>query len=296
MNKKKVVVFGGSGFLGSHVADKLTDLGYKVTVFDINESPWIRKNQIFFKGDILNVSQVDRAIKDSRYVFNFAAISDLSVALNKPIKTLEVNVLGVLKILEACRKYKVHQYIHASTIYVSGDHGGFYKSSKLAAESYIEEYYKKYGLNYSILRYGTVYGPRSDENNGLHQIVISAIKKNKIVYSGNPDSIRDYINVIDVARASIKTIKKEFINKTIIITGSETKRVRDILKLVSEMMKIKGKIKIVKGDKVKLITHYRNTPYSIDEQLIMKYDENFRIDIGQGIFNLIKELKQKYKK
>ena len=103
------------------------------------------------------------------------------MALNKPIKTVEVNVLGVLKILETCRKYKVHQYIHASTIYVSGDYGGFYKSSKLAAESYIGEYYKKYGLNYSVLRYGTIYGPRSDKNNGLHQIVKSAIEKNKII-------------------------------------------------------------------------------------------------------------------
>lgn len=296
MNKKKIVVFGGSGFLGSHVADELTNRGYKVTVFDIKKSSWIGKNQIFFKGDILNEQHVEEAIKGSKYVFNFAAISDLNIALNKAIKTVEVNVLGVLKILEACRKYKVHQYVHASTIYVSGNYGGFYKSSKLAAESYVEEYYKRYGLNYSILRYGTLYGPRSDVNNGLHQIVRSAIEKNKIIYSGNPNSVRDYIHVVDAAKSSAKALKEEFLNKKIIISGYEKTKVEEILKIVSEMMKIKGKIKFVKKDTIKQATHYKRTPYSANEPFVVKYNENFNIDIDQGIYNLINELSKKYKK
>ena len=81
-----------------------------------------------------------------------------------------------------------------------------------------------------------------------------------------------------------------------IISGSETKKVKDILKMISETMSFKNKIKYIKRDKVKLHAHYIHTPYTFKESLIMKFNENFHIDIGQGILSLIKELKTIYKK
>ena len=116
--------------------------------------------------------------------------------------------MSVVKLLNACKKQKVKKYIHASSIYISGNHGGFYKSSKLAAESYVEEFYRIYGLNYSILRYGTIYGSRSDDSNGLHQIVKNALEKKRLIYSGDPEAMRDYINVLDAAKASVKALEK----------------------------------------------------------------------------------------
>ena len=84
-------------------------------------------------------------------------------------------------------------YTSCSSVYVSGEFGGFYKSSKVAAESFIKEFFKIRGLKYSILRYGTLYGPRSSENNGLHNIIKKLIKNKKIVYSGNKNSVREFI-------------------------------------------------------------------------------------------------------
>jgi len=294
--KKKIIVFGGSGFLGSHVADELSSQGFNVTIFDKKNSQWIRKDQKFIKGNILDIKSLEKAIKGSSIIFNFASISDIGEALQNPTDTAKVNILALIQILKLCVKYKIKQYVHASTIYVGGEHGGFYKSSKLASESYVEEFYKIHGLKYTILRYGTLYGPRSDKNNGLHQIIKNAILKNRVEYSGNPEAARDYINVIDAAKASSKAISKVFQNKIIIISGSETKKVRDILKMISETMSFKNNIKYLKRDKTKLHTHYIRTPYTFKDPLVMKFNENFHIDIGQGLVNLIKELKTIYNK
>lgn len=77
---KKIIVFGGSGFLGSHVADKLTDYGYDVTIFDLVKSPYLRKNQKMIIGNILDEEQVREAIKGNQIVYNFAGYADLDTA------------------------------------------------------------------------------------------------------------------------------------------------------------------------------------------------------------------------
>ena len=118
-------------------------------------------------GDLSDQYVLEEAIKDCDAVYNFAAIADLDEALNKPVETARINVLGNVQVLEACRKAEVQRYIYASTVYVYSRDGGFYRCSKQAAEQYVEEYQRSYGLDYTILRYGSLYGPRSDSRNGL---------------------------------------------------------------------------------------------------------------------------------
>ena len=127
LSKKKlnIVVFGGSGFLGSHVSDKLSESGHQVVIFDIKESPWLRTNQKIIIEDLLNTDAVNRAVKGANVVYNFAGISDLNHAYEEPFKTMEINVLGQTKLLEACRKYDVERFIYASTVYVNSKEGSF---------------------------------------------------------------------------------------------------------------------------------------------------------------------------
>ena len=150
----KITVTGGSGFLGSHVADELSLRGHKVSIFDKKKSKWIKKNQKMYVGDILNFKHLENSIKGSDVVFHFAALADIDQALKEPIKTANINILGTINVLELCRKYGVKRFVHASTIYVNSAEGGFYRSSKKAAEDYVEEYKKNYGLDYTILRFG----------------------------------------------------------------------------------------------------------------------------------------------
>ena len=114
----KTVILGGSGFLGSHVADNLTLAGHDVIIYDQVQSPWLKDEQTMLVGDLMDRNALSEAIQDSDVVYNFAAIADLDEALNKPIDTVKVNILGNVQVLEACRLAEIKRYVYASTVYV----------------------------------------------------------------------------------------------------------------------------------------------------------------------------------
>ena len=143
----KILIIGGSGFLGSYVADELFRKGHKVILFDKKKSKRANKKIKIIIGDIQNHFILKKAIKGVDVVYNFAAIADIGEALRKPIQTVKTNILGVVNILEICKKYKIKRVVFASSIYVHSQQGGFYRASKQAAELYIEEYSKQHGLN-----------------------------------------------------------------------------------------------------------------------------------------------------
>mgnify|MGYP001566898894 FL=1 len=164
----KVIVFGGSGFIGSHIADELTNRGYNVLIFDSNKSPYIQRNQKMIIANILDLNKVKESVKGCDYVYNFAAIANISKASKKPLETIKINLLGHANVLEACRTHKPKRIVLASSLYVYNDKGSFYKASTQMAELLTEDYIKEYGINYTILRFGSLYGPRSPEWNGIY--------------------------------------------------------------------------------------------------------------------------------
>ena len=102
-----ITVWGGSGFLGSHIADAFSDLGYEVTIVDIKESIWKNDNQRMLVGNLLDRNVVKESVKNSDYVFNFAGIADIEDANEHPYKSAEVNILGNLNLLNACFQAKL---------------------------------------------------------------------------------------------------------------------------------------------------------------------------------------------
>ena len=169
-------MFGGAGFLGSHVVDKLSLSGFKVTLFDRKEPNSKCSDHDVILGDILDAQQVKSAIQGASYVYNFAALADLNKAIHLPLETIKQNILGNAIIVNASVECGVKRFVYASTVYVYSRSGGFYKTSKLAAESYIEEFHEAFGIDYTILRYGSLYGPRSNQDNGLYRIVRRALE------------------------------------------------------------------------------------------------------------------------
>ena len=288
----KIIVFGGSGFLGSQVSDQLSEAGHKVLIFDRVESPWLQQDQEMILGDILDEEKIIESVNGADLVYNFAAIADIEEAHYKPIETAKINVLGNLIILEACRKAKVKRYIYASTLYVFSREGGFYRCSKQSAEHYVEEFQKSYGLNYTILRYGSLYGPRSDKKNGLWRIVKNALDSGKVSYDGSPEAMREYIHVEDAARASVSVMGDEFLNLHVVITGQEPMRVVDLLKMLSEILNIpKSEPKFnEKNDG----GHYVRTPYAYQPKIGRKYVPPMHVDLGQGLLQLINEVKNNH--
>ena len=285
---KKAVVVGGSGFIGSHVADHLSDAGYQVTVYDFTPSLWLRKDQQMVIGDVLDAEKLNDTITGSEVVYNFAALADLNQALEQPVKTVNINILGNLNVLEACHAHGVKRFIYASTVYVHSREGGFYRCSKQASEAYVEEYQKKYGLDYTILRYGSLYGPRADETNGLYRVVKSALKNGVVSYKGDIDAMREYIYVEDAARASIDVLNTEFINESIVLTGQEPMLVIDMLKMLSEILGFP--LESVKFIEDGYTGHYVRTPYAYQAKLGRKYIPPVHVDLGQGLLQVINEI------
>ncbi|MDA8867892.1 NAD(P)-dependent oxidoreductase [Gammaproteobacteria bacterium] len=282
---KKITVFGGSGFLGSHVVDKLINEGFEVTICDQKKSNYLQKNQNFKKCDILNLDEVKDAVKGSDIVYNFAALADLNDAINKPLETININILGNANILEACKEFSIKRFVYASTVYVYGKEGGFYRCSKKAAEDYVKEYSNSYNLDYTILQYGSLYGPRSDISNGLFRIVDSALKTGYLKYDGNPNATRSYIHVEDAAQSSVDILDKDFINESVILSGLEPIKIIDMLKTLAEIMGMPEE-KIVFSDKPQT-GHYIKTPYSYSSNIGKKYIPSKHIDLGQGLLQLI---------
>ena len=285
---EKVVVLGGSGFIGSHVADCLSDSGYRVTIFDHIYSTWIREDQDMVVGDILDIEVLEQTIKGAKFVYNFAALADLNQALENPVKTVKINILGNINALEACRIHNVKRFIYASTVYVHSREGSFYRCSKQSSESYVDEYQKAYNLDYTILRYGSLYGPRADDTNGMYRIVSSALKTGKVKYKGNFESMREYIHVEDAARASISILDESFKNESIILTGQEPMRVADLLKMIAEILNFKDdSVEFIEG---KYSGHYVRTPYAYQPKLGRKYIPSTHVDLGQGLLQVITDL------
>jgi len=281
---------GGSGFLGSHVADKLSDAGYRVKIFDRLPSNWIRDDQEMIIGDLLNQSEVNDVVQGVDVVYNFAALADLNEGLNNPLDTVRINILGNAHVMEACRRFKVKRFVYASTVYVYSREGGFYRCSKQASEAYVEQYQRAYGLDFTILRYGSLYGPRADEANGMLRIVKAALENGKLKYQGNPDSTREYIHVEDAARASVTALGKDFKNQSVVLTGQEPMKVLDLLKMLGEILGLPEEaVEFTDGD---YAGHYVRTPYSYQPNLGMKYTPSIHVDLGQGILQVIEELNE----
>lgn len=293
MAKDLAVVYGGSGFLGSHVADTLTDAGYRVRIFDIMRSPYLREEQEMVIGDLMDQAAVVQAAKGSRYVYNFAGLADIDDAKNRPVDTVTLNVLGNVHALEAARGAGAKRFIYASSVYVYSESGSFYRASKQAAERFVEAYHERYGLPYTILRYGSLYGRRADEHNGIFVLLKQALEKKSITYGGSGEALREYIHVTDAAKLSVQVLGDEYANRHLILSGHERMPVRTLMKMVSEM--IPGGVDLKFEDK-RNEGHYDITPYAFHPKVGHKLVANDYVDLGQGIIDCLADIHERLHK
>ena len=280
----KILIIGGSGFLGSHVSDVLSSHGHKVYIFDKEKSKYIKSSQKMIIGDILDKELIDKAISKVDYVYHFAAIADIDEAKNDPIKAAEYNILATLNILESCVKHKIKRIIFSSSVYVYSSHGSFYKTTKQACELFISDYYKQFNLNFTILRYGSLYGRRANKFNFISQTIKEALIHGTINRKGDGSEIRDYINVTDAANLSAKILDKEYENQHIMITGNQTRKVKDLLDMINEIFDNKIKINY---NKKQYSGHYQLTPYTFKPVVALKLTPKNYYDLGQGILDCI---------
>lgn len=289
----RVLVMGGSGFIGSHIADALSVAGHEVTVLDRRRSPYLRPDQHFLEGDILDRDGIARAIEGHDAVYHLAGIAHLDIGLTAPVETAEQNVMGTVFALEGARQAEVSRFVYASSVYVYSEGGSFYRCSKQAAELYVEEYQRRYGLDFTILRFGTVYGPRADDHNSVRRYLQQALRTGRIRAEGTGDEIREYVHVVDAARSSVHILDEEFRNERVVLTGHHSMRFRELLQMIQEIV---GSTEIelhpheesdvLHGDS----GHFTITPYSFRPKVAKKLVANPYLDMGQGLLECLEEI------
>jgi UDP-glucose 4-epimerase len=284
---KRAVVLGGSGFLGSHVADALTEAGFATRIFDKAPSPYLREGQEMVVGDLTDPKAVTAAVRGCAYVYNFAAVADIEESRQMPLEAVQCNILGNVNALEAARRVKAERFVLASTVYVYSRQGSFYRVTKQSCEQFTELYHEEFGLDCTILRYGSLYGRRADKRNGITQLLESALKDGVIRYSGNGDALREYIHVSDAARLSVEILKPEFANLPVILTGNHPMRVRDVMGMIREILG--GKLRIEFKDS-HVDGHYTITPYAYTPRVGKKLVSTLYTDMGQGLLDCIEEM------
>ena len=285
----KAIVFGGAGFVGSHVADELSNRGYSVTIFDRKESEYLRLDQTMIVGDILDRDMVKAAVRGSEIVFHFAAMADIQEARDHPVEAANFNIMGTMYILDACREFAIKRFIYSSTIYVYSDHGSFYRSSKQACELFIENYHKEYNLDFTILRYGSLYGPRANDFNFIRNCIRQALLEGCIIRKGDGEEIRDYINIIDAAKATVDALSVDYNNSYLMITGPQTMKVKELLSMIKEIMNDHIEVRYTNDS---MEGHYKITPYSFKPKVALKMTPKDFHDMGQGVLDSIYEIYQ----
>lgn len=283
---RRALVTGGSGFLGSFIADALTEAGWEVVVYDHRPSPWLREGQSMVVGDVLDADTLRQAADGAQAVYHLAAAADLEAAAAEPLETARVNIVGTVHALEAAREGGAERFLLASTVYVYSRAGGFYRCSKQACEAYVEEFQRRHGLDYTVLRYGSLYGPRADDSNGVHRLLRQALEEGSIAHAGEPEDVREYIHVEDAARLSVEALAAEHANAHLTLSGPHPMRLRDLFTMFSEMLGREVEVRYESpGD-----SHYRVTPYAFSPRVGRKLTSTCYVDMGQGLLQILDEL------
>ncbi|WP_419960252.1 NAD-dependent epimerase/dehydratase family protein [Psychrobacillus sp. BM2] len=250
----KVIVSGGAGFIGSHLVDALIDRGIEVHIIDnlvSGQKENINPQAQLYVVDICSeeASKIIMNIRPDAF-YHLAAQADVGKSVQYPKYDGDVNIIGTLNMLEACRKAKVGKFIFASTSAVYGNltnellseeeitvPASFYGLSKLTAESYIRLFYELYRQSYTILRYANVYGPRQlpKGEGGVVSVFFDRLRKGgHINVHGDGQQTRDFIYVKDIVAANIAALEKGD-QETIQISTSQRTSINEILAFLTEI-------------------------------------------------------------
>lgn len=220
--KRKVLVTGGAGFIGSQIVDALVARGDDVIIYDslVARQHHINKSGYFVHADVRDLGALIAAMQGVDTVFHLAALPRVQHTIDEPHETFHVNVVGTLNVLEAARKLKVRRVIFSSSgaVYGAQEEVPFvetmpemsqspYGTHKYFGEKLMHQYAWLYGVETVSLRYFNVYGPRLDPN-GAYALVVGAFlrmaKEGKpITITGDGTQTRDFIHVSDIVRANL---------------------------------------------------------------------------------------------
>ena len=247
----RVLVTGGSGFIGSHVLDALAAQGHEPVVFDLVPSrhhpPGTYRT---ITGDLTDREATRRAVRGSDAVIHLAAIADVNDVVADPVRADRVNVHGTQMVLEAARREEVSRVVYGSTIWVYGnaavDEAGedtplaqpthLYTATKLAGEMYTLAYNAMYEAMHTILRFGIPYGPRARPAAVVPSFVLRAQRGEALGIAGDGRQTRQFVYVEDLAAGIVAGLSARAAGRTYNLVGTEQTNVREIADAVRRLV------------------------------------------------------------
>lgn len=260
----KLVVTGGAGFIGSHIAEELLRQGNDVVVLDnlaSGSTANVPKKAGFAKKDIAR-DELTKELQGADAVFHFAADPNVRLSTDNSEATFDNNVLGTFRVLEACRKSGVERFVLASTSAVYGEAAvptpetcpcvpiSNYGASKLACEAYAGSYAHSYGIKSTVMRYANVFGPGS-----THGVIFDFYQKlrsdpKRLEILGNGRQEKSYLYVSDCVSATMAAFSNQKSVFEAYNAGSREKRtVNEIAQFVSRSMGVKPEAVYTGGER-----------------------------------------------
>lgn len=257
----RVVVTGGSGFIGSHVVDALVEAGHRVTVIDHRVRPH-RRDVDWEDVDLLDLSSVIAATRGAEHVFHLAAVSNVNHALKYPVYSTSLNVMGTTNVLEAARINAARRVHLASTVWVYNGApdgrpadettpfhlngaGHIYTSTKMSCEMICHNYRELYQLPFTVLRYGIPYGPRMREELLIPIFLRKALRGEPLSVAGAGDQYRKFVYVRDLADAHVLAMSAMAENETYNLEGPRKVTVLEVAELIRSLLGEHVKIEFV---------------------------------------------------
>ncbi len=303
----KILVTGGAGFVGSHIVDSLVSEGRDIIVLDdlsAGKREHVNKKAKFYKAD-LNDARLEKIFQKEKIdvVIHQAAQVNVRTSLSDPAFDAKVNISGSLNLLECC-KGRIEKFIYASSggaVYgepkylpVDEEHPikplSPYGASKYIAEKYLQVYNEIYGLDYAVLRYGNVYGPRQSGEGeaGVVAIFINEmLRGERPTINGDGTQTRDFVYVSDVARANLLAVEKSKNEVYNIGTGKETS-VNEIFGTIKKILKKDIKPRYAPPVKGEVRRIYLNV-----EKAERKLGWKPEVKLEEGIKKLLEYMRQK---
>lgn len=253
----KVLVTGGSGFIGSHVVDRLAAHGHAPRILDLVASPYHGREVELVVGDLCDPEVARRALAGCDAVVHLAAMADVDRVAKEPSQAVDVNAHGTQVLIDAAHDRRVGRFVYASTVWVYGDAAGpgavdedtplalprhLYTATKIAGEMYTASYGELYGLEWTILRFGIPYGPRARPTAVVPAFTTRALSGQPLRIAGDGTQSRRFVYVEDLAEGVVLSLAPAGANRIYNLVGAENTSVRAIARTVRDIL---GDVKIV---------------------------------------------------
>ena len=258
MKNKNILITGGLGFIGSHITDELVE-NNNVTIIDnkstgsVNNLKDSSHENLEIIIEDLHSADLDKILFEKDYVFHLAAMASVPLSVDNPVLCNQVNVDSTVKLLKAAINNNVKKIVFSSSSAVYGQNMNMplkeseplmptspYAASKASCELYLKSFYDSYGLNYTILRYFNVFGPRQDKNSQYAAVIpnfISALLENEPVeIYGDGEQTRDFVYVKDIVAANIKACESDY-NGILNVASGRRISINELYEIIKSTLK-----------------------------------------------------------